>query len=76
MSKKILVVDDDIMNLIVAECILEENGYTILRAESGEECLALLNTTLPDLILLDIEMPGMSGFELMEILQRSEFRRF
>lgn len=75
MGKRVLVVDDNIMNLTIAECILEENGYDILGAESGEECLEVLEVQIPDLILLDIEMPGMSGFELMEILQESESMR-
>ena len=75
MGRKVLVVEDDILNLIVAECILAENGYEVLRAESGEACLTILQKEKPDLILLDIEMPGMSGFELMEILQESEDKR-
>ena len=75
MGKKVLVVDDNIMNLIVAECILKEHGYEISRAESGEECLLILQKEQPDLILLDVKMPGMSGFELMEILQKSESKR-
>lgn len=75
MSKRILVVDDNIMNLIVAESILQEKGYEILRAESGEECLKILQSEKTDLILLDVKMPGMSGFELMEILKKSENTR-
>lgn len=75
MGRKVLVVDDNIMNLIVAESILEQNGYEISRAESGEECLAVLQKETPDLILLDITMPEMSGFELMEILQKSKKTR-
>lgn len=75
MGKRVLVVDDDIMNLTVAEYILKENGYEVYEAESGEECLEKLENEIPDLILLDIEMPGMSGFELMEILQKSESKR-
>ena len=71
MSKRILVVDDNIMNLIVAESILQEKGYEILRAESGEECLKILQSEKTDLILLDVKMPGMSGFELTLIAKPS-----
>ena len=75
MSKSVLVVDDDIMNRKMAEYILKKNGYEIVTAQSGEECLNLLETQKPDLILLDIEMPQMNGFELMEILQKSETKK-
>lgn len=75
MSKKVLVVDDSIMNLIVAENILEEHGYEVLRAQSGKECLSVLLRKTPDLILLDINMPEMSGFEVMEFLQKLEKTR-
>ena len=75
MSKVVLVVDDDMMNRKMAEYILKKNGYEIVTVASGEECLDFLEIQIPDLILLDIEMPMMNGFELMEILQESETKR-
>lgn len=75
MNRKIMVVDDDLMNLKMAEYILKRNGYEITAAKSGEECLSYLEKEVPDLILLDIEMPEMNGFELMEILQKSEDKK-
>ena len=72
MNKSILVVDDDIMNLTMAKYILVRNGYEVQEAKNGKECLEFLQSALPDLILLDIEMPEMSGFEVMELLQKEE----
>lgn len=72
MQKKIIVVDDDMMNLRMAEFILKQNGYMVEKAESGEECFALLAEENADLILLDIEMPEMNGFEVIERLQQNK----
>jgi putative two-component system response regulator len=66
MSKaKILVIDDDTMNLRMAQHILEKD-YEVLCAKSGAEGLAILQTNVPDLILLDLHMPEMNGFEVLE----------
>lgn len=70
--KKILVVDDDRMNLRMAEIILMKNYYEVEKAESGKACFALLEHEKADLILLDIEMPEMNGFEVMEQLKKTE----
>jgi len=66
MRKKILVVDDEdsIRELLTA--LLEENGYTVDTAKDGEEALLKLRDQNPDLVLLDMMMPGMSGRELCE----------
>ena len=66
MRKKILVVDDEdsIRELLTA--LLEENGYTVDTAKNGEEALLKLRDQNPDLVLLDMMMPGMSGRELCE----------
>lgn len=72
MEKRVLVVDDDAMNLRMAEFILNKNGCEVYKASSGQDALDLLQHEVVDLILLDIEMPEMNGFELMEILQNSE----
>lgn len=72
MSNRILVVDDDAMNLRMAEFILNKNGYVVYKAASGQEALEFIETESVDLFLLDIEMPGMDGFELMQVLQASE----
>ena len=76
MNEKILVVDDDSMNLRMAEFILNKSHYMVTKASSGQEALDMLQQGTMDLILLDIEMPEMDGFELMKILQDSvEWRK-
>jgi signal transduction histidine kinase len=59
----ILVVDDNLQNREVAEGHLVGAGYAVIQAESGEEGLALLEARRPDLVLLDVLMPGIDGFE-------------
>lgn len=72
MSKSILVVDDDEMNLRMAEYILAREGYRIHKAGSGMEALLFLRDEKVDLILLDVEMPIMSGIKTMEIINENE----
>jgi class 3 adenylate cyclase len=60
---KILVVDDTPANVKLLDAVLAPRGYTVLAAGSGEEGLALVEAERPDLILLDILMPGMDGYE-------------
>ena len=72
MNMKILVVDDDQMNIMRAKMILSKGGYEILTAESGETALESVAKNCPDLILLDIEMPGMSGIETLKKLRATE----
>lgn len=71
MKKVILVVDDDKSNLMIAQKLLIEE-YRVAAANSGELALRFLEKNEPDLILLDIQMPGMDGFEVMECIQRNE----
>lgn len=72
MSRRILVVDDDEMNLRMAEFILKQDGYEVLQAQSGMEGLLFLRDEKVDLILLDIEMPIMSGIQTFEIIKSNE----
>lgn len=71
MSKEILVVDDDRTNLIMAERLLS-NEYQIVSVTSGEQALKFLSKRKPDLILLDINMPEMDGFEVMRNIKGNE----
>jgi len=68
----ILCVDDDRVTLRVMERLLANNGYTVLTAESGERALQVLQTTKPDLILLDVMMPGLDGYEVCAKLQQDK----
>jgi len=65
----ILVVDDEPKNIQVVGSLLLKHGHEIIAANSGHEALAKLESVRPDLILLDVMMPGMTGFELCRILQ-------
>jgi two-component system, sensor histidine kinase and response regulator len=68
-SSRILVVDDDQRNVRLMESILKTQGYPVLRAYDGEEALRIVEGEPPDLILLDVMMPKMSGFELCQRLK-------
>ncbi len=69
MATRILVVDDDQMNLMRAKMILAKGGYEILTAESGKAALEIVEEETVDLLLLDIEMPEMSGIVTLEKLR-------
>jgi diguanylate cyclase (GGDEF)-like protein/PAS domain S-box-containing protein len=65
----ILIVDDDLQNRKLLEALLEPEGYVTTTARSGEEALAAVQHEPPDLILLDVMMPGMDGYEVAKILK-------
>jgi len=67
--RTILVVDDNADHRNLMEEILRPLDFTVLTAKSGEECLSLIEGLKPDLFLLDISMPGISGWELVERLR-------
>ena len=66
----IIIVDDDATNLTVGKSTLSEK-YDVFTTSSGEKLFSLLDRISPDLILLDIRMPGMDGYEVIERLKRS-----
>lgn len=65
----ILVVDDDAMNLRMAEMMLTKKGYEVKKADSGQAALALLESEKVELVLLDVEMPKMSGTETLAAIR-------
>ncbi len=67
----ILVVDDTPANLRLLKVLLTKKAYQLIAATSGEQALILAKTKIPDLILLDIMMPGMDGFEVCKRLKSS-----
>lgn len=71
-KSKILIVDDEDVNLLLMEEILLSFGYDIALAENGTEALDLVAADPPDLILLDIMMPGMDGYEVCRRLKASD----
>ena len=71
---KLLVVDDVQTNVLLLKALLGKEGYGILVANNGQEALEVIRNENPDLILLDVMMPGMDGFEVAERLKSEEFR--
>ncbi|TRZ77044.1 MAG: response regulator [Deltaproteobacteria bacterium] len=69
MAQKILVVDDVAKNIKLLADILTLKGYEVITAESGAEALALIKNQHPDLVLLDVMMPGMSGYEVCQAVR-------
>ena len=69
---KVLIVDDFETNIIIMESFLLPEGYQILKASNGIEALKLVKDENPDLILLDVMMPGISGFEVSERIKSNE----
>jgi DNA-binding response OmpR family regulator len=69
LQARILVVDDEVRNVKLMEAILAPRGYTVVQAYNGEEALQQVQQQRPDLILLDIMMPGMDGFAVCRRLK-------
>ena len=65
----ILIVDDNLPNLQVLGQILESEGFDIAMANSGEQACKMMRSTHPDLVLLDIMMPGLNGYDVCKILR-------
>lgn len=72
---RVLVVDDNPLNIELAADVLELDGFEVLLAESGEEGVARALESRPDLVLMDMRMPGMNGLEAMQELRRHEKTR-
>jgi CheY-like chemotaxis protein len=68
----ILVVDDIADNLLLLQLILETEGYRVELADSGRGALSRIQESPPDLVLLDVMMPDMNGFEVVQQLRESE----
>lgn len=64
-GRQILLVDDDIVFQTAVKVLLEKNSFLVTVASSGEECLQLLKTMSPSLLLLDISMQGLSGMDVL-----------
>jgi CheY-like chemotaxis protein len=69
---KILLIDDEPELVIVTKKLLEKEGYTVIVAKDGREGLKILENDLPDLILLDIMMPGEDGWEVCKKIKSNE----
>ena len=72
MNAHILIVDDNPTNLKLACDVLECEGYAVVKAGDAERALEILRDTIPDLILMDIALPGMDGLTLTRQLKTDE----
>jgi len=72
MKKNILVVDDEIGALTLIGIMLERGGFNVLKAKDADSALATLDQNTPDLIILDVMMPGMDGIELCRVIRQRE----
>jgi DNA-binding NtrC family response regulator len=74
-AEKILIVDDTAANIRLLAGVLEPRGYEILTASNAEQALRIASKTLPDLILLDVVLPGIDGFAVCRALKEKESTR-
>ena len=76
MAQRILLVDDQPQNLRLLEGILGPYGYTISAASSGDEALRSIAADAPDLVLLDVVMPGMTGYDVCRQIRANDSTKF
>ncbi len=75
MAKKVLIVDDEPNIVTSLEFLMTRSGYEVKVARNGEEALALVETFMPDLVLLDVMMPQRSGYEVCQKMRsRADWR--
>lgn len=66
----VLCVDDDEGIQRVIEVLLQKNGYSVVNAPNGHEALKLLRKLVPACLILDVQMPGMSGYDICQVVKR------
>ncbi|GEO81351.1 response regulator [Pararhodospirillum oryzae] len=72
MAKKILIVEDNDLNMKLFNDLLEANGYETIQTKDGREVVGLVRERRPDLILMDIQLPEVSGLEITRMLKDDE----
>ncbi|WP_017430262.1 response regulator transcription factor [Vreelandella jeotgali] len=72
---RVLVVDDETNILLSLEFLMQQAGFTVTTADDGESALERVDDTPPDLMLLDISLPGISGFDVLERLRAASATR-
>lgn len=76
MMKTILIVDDSKTILMSMEGVLKKAGFSVMTADGGMAALAKINATLPDLMITDLNMPGMDGITLIKEVKKIPSMRF
>ena len=72
MTRTVLCIEDNKINMLLVSRVVEAEGYELLRAEDGPKALAMLEETHPDIILLDINIPGIHGLDLARIIREDK----
>lgn len=70
MRAKILIIEDNPLNMELASDLLEKEGYLVLKADEAEDGIVLARKEQPDLILMDISLPGMDGLTAIKIIKQ------
>lgn len=70
MPGRVLIVDDEANIVISLEFLMEQAGYTVAVARTGEEALEKVDGLHPDLVLLDVMLPGISGFDILQRIRQ------
>ena len=74
-NKRVLLVEDDFMHMRLAQHVLEVEGYTVVTAATAQEALEQIESILPDLILMDVQLPDMDGMTVVRILRENAITR-
>lgn len=69
MKKKVLIVDDEPNIIVPLQFLMEQNGYDVIVAATGEEAMEAIAANRPDLILLDIMLPGIDGYQVCQTIR-------
>jgi DNA-binding response OmpR family regulator len=72
MAKRILAVDDESDVLLIIKTALQSEGFEVTTASNGPDALAIARETLPDLVMLDVMMPQMTGFDVLRELKAND----
>lgn len=68
-SKTVLIVDDELSILVPLQFLMEQNGFHVVLAQSGRDAFEALEKSIPDLILLDIMLPDLDGYEIFQMIR-------
>ena len=70
-SQTVLIVDDELSILVPLKFLLEKNNFKVVLAQSGKEAFEKIDQSIPDLILLDIMLPDLDGYEIFQIIRKN-----